>query len=86
MREYLQELQRRYKWLNPKINVKVGDLVLVTDPIAPRGLWQLGRVIDVKLGRDALVRSVKLRTKTSELVRPITKIVLLEGMGKMNKC
>ena len=46
---------------------------------SPRFLWPLGLVIETNVGRDNLVRSVRLTTRSTELVRPITKLVLLEG-------
>ena len=39
----------------------------------------MGIVKDVYPGSDGLIRSVKVKTKVTELVRPIVKIVLLEG-------
>ena len=44
-------------------------------------LWPLGLVIDVNVGRDGLVHSVRLKTKSTELVRPVTKIVFLKAFG-----
>ena len=78
-RLYLPELQRRAKWHDKTCNLRSGDLVLMTDENTPRYLWPLGLITDVTHGRDGLVRSVKLRTRNTELVRPITKIVLLEA-------
>ena len=43
--------------------------------------WPLGLVIDVNIGRDVLVRSVRLKTKSTELVRPVRKLVFLESFG-----
>ena len=79
LREYLPELQRRHKWVDKSKNLKVNDLVLLCDENTPRGLWPLGIVVDVMHSRDGLVRSVKVKTKSTVLVRPITKVVLLEG-------
>ena len=79
LKEYLPELNRRQKWHNEKPNICTGDIVLVMDENSPRGSWPLARVSDVFSGRDGLVRSVRLRTKSGQLVRPITKVVLLEG-------
>ena len=79
MKEYLPELQRRYKWSTKRRNVQVGDLVLIKDENTPRGLWPLGLVIEIHEGRDKMVRSVKVKTKSTQIVRPITKIILLEG-------
>ena len=78
-REYLPLLQSRYKWFQVKPNVDVGDLVLIVDEPMPRGLWPLGIVEETKLGRDGMVRSETIRTKTSQFRRPITKLVHLEG-------
>ena len=76
---YLPDLQRRVKWQDKNRNLRVGDLVLICDITAPRGSWTLGVVMEVHVGRDELVRSARVRTSTSQLVRPVTKLVLLEG-------
>ena len=38
-----------------------------------------GLVKEISVGRDGLVRSVRVKTATTEFVRPITKLVVLEG-------
>ena len=38
----------------------------------------MGLVIGVNTGRDGLVRSVRLKVGSTQLVRAITKLVLLE--------
>ena len=76
---YLPELQTRSKWIEIERNLSVGDLVLILDENTPRNLWPLARVVDVSVGRDGLVRSARLKTRATELVRPISKIVLLEA-------
>ena len=78
VKEYLPELQKRNQWCHGQKNVKIGDLVLIMDENTPRGLWPLGLVTDVKLGRDNLVRSVTVKTRSTSFVRPISKIVMLE--------
>ena len=75
---YLPELQKRCKWTDVKANLSVGSLVLVEDGTTPRHLWPLALVEEVTEGRDGHVRSVKLRTRSSKFVRPLTKIILLE--------
>jgi len=80
LREYLPELQRRSKWHDSRRNVKVGDVVLVCDEATPRGLWPMGVVTEIKLSQDQLVRSVRVKTKSSTFLRPLSKIVLLEGV------
>ena len=76
---YVPELQRRAKWLLPQRNFIVGDLVLIADESTPKNVWPMGLIIDTNVGNDGLVRSVKLKTKSTTLVRPIHKLVLLEG-------
>ena len=49
--------------------------------MTPRSLWLLGLVIGVSIGRDGLVRFVRLKTSSKELVRPVTKVVFLEAFG-----
>lgn len=78
MKEYLPELQRRTKWQEATKDYERGDLVLIMDENTQRGKWPLALIIDVIKGRDERVRSVRLRTQTTTLVRPITKIVPLE--------
>lgn len=80
LREYLPELQRRSKWRDSCRNVKVGDIVLVCEESTPRGLWPMGIVSEVLISRDQMVRSVRVKTKASTLLRPLSKIVLLEGV------
>ena len=80
VREYLPSLQERQKWNKKRRNFAVDDVVLVLDDKKPRNSWPLGRILEVYTNtRDGLVRSVKLKTSTSELIRPINKIVLLEA-------
>lgn len=80
VREYLPSLQQRQKWHKQRGNFAVDDIVLVLDHNKPRNSWPLGRILEAFTNRkDGLVRSVKLKTNTTELVRPIGKIVLLEA-------
>ena len=52
---------------------------MIKDLITERGVYPMGRVIETNVGRDGLVRSVRLQTPSTQLVRPLTKIVMLEG-------
>ena len=79
LNEYLPELQRRNKWQNMKRNLKVGDLVLIMHENTPRRLWPLGLVVLCQEGRDGMVRSARVKTQSTELVRPISKLILLEA-------
>lgn len=55
----------------------VNEIVLLLDDKTPRSSWPLGRVIEVYTNRRD--GSVKLKTRTTELIRPVNKITLLEG-------
>ena len=78
--EYVPQLQERQKWLNPRRNVQVGDLVLVSQSTTPRNQWPLGLVIKTHEGSDNLVRSVEVKTASGTYERPISKLCLLEGV------
>ncbi|XP_068675580.1 uncharacterized protein [Montipora foliosa] len=78
LREYVPTLQHRHKWLLKKRNLAFNDLILIVDNSVPRCLWMLGRVTRVFPGQDAFVLTAEVKTKNSVLVRPVTKLCLLE--------
>jgi len=78
-KEYIPELVRRNKWRDKQSNLRIGDIVLLVDENTPRSLWPLGIITEVSLSKDELVRSVKVKTRSSVFVRPITKVVKIEG-------
>ena len=77
-KEYLLTLRQRTKWHGPRRNVQENDLVLVIDKQRPLNNWPVGRVIETYKGTDSLVRSARVRLRDTELVRPITKLCILE--------
>ena len=83
VKEYLPLLQKRQKWMFPQRNFAINDLVLVTNENTPRNLWPLGRVIEVFPGKDGFVRSVRVKTMTSSLIRPVGKLCLLESIENL---
>ena len=52
-----------YKWQQRHRNVKLGDVCLIRYKKSIRSTYRLGRVSDVKTGKDGLVRSVRLKYK-----------------------
>ncbi|XP_066955788.1 uncharacterized protein [Macrobrachium rosenbergii] len=76
-KEYLSTLQTRQKWNEPRRNLIVGDVVLVKSDIEPRNRWPMGRVIEVHPDDKGTIRSAKIKTLSSVIVRPIQKLVLL---------
>ena len=80
-KRYLHELQERQNliWRNVQNNLTMGDVVLLVDVLEPRSAWPIGLVVDVKTGHDGNVRTVIVRCKGKLFVRPITKVLYLEG-------
>lgn len=78
MKEYLPTLQVRSKWLESKRNLTEGDIVLLVEETA-RSSWPLARVLETYPGEDGHVRSAKVKTQFTTLVRPVTKMCLLEA-------
>ncbi|XP_013384334.1 uncharacterized protein LOC106154518 [Lingula anatina] len=78
LKEYLPTLQERQKWLRPKRNLQVGDLVLIIDENAPRGCWPKALVQQVFPDRFGHVRQVMLKTSKGQLRRDVRKLCLLE--------
>ena len=89
-KEFLHALQERQKWVRPRRNLQIGDVVIIKDDNAPRNKWQLARVTEAQKDKNGLVRKVHLavgdrypsgngkRTRpVSFLERPIHKLVLL---------
>lgn len=76
--EYLPLIQERQRWSTVKRSFAPGDIVVVADSTAPRGSWLMGRILETKPDACGLVRTVRLKTKSNILERPITKICLLQ--------
>ncbi|XP_063534822.1 uncharacterized protein LOC134744834 [Cydia strobilella] len=74
VKEYLPELLPRRKWNNEQAPLKVGDLVLVVDPGAPRNVWPKAVVQQVFPGRDGRIRLVEIKTKSGVLKRPAARV------------
>ncbi|CAK1583812.1 unnamed protein product [Parnassius mnemosyne] len=75
--EYLTQLSSRSKWLRPRPNMKIGDMVIIQDDNLPPGKWAMGRVVELHPGSDGHVRVVTLKTKNGNLKRPVSKLSLL---------
>ena len=82
--EYLQTLQERHKWKSAKRELSIDDIVLIIDEIMPPAKWPLARVVKLYRGLDNLVRVVDLKTSTSNLQRPVHKLILLEHLSNDN--
>ena len=76
-REYLTTLEARQKWTKPRRNLIIGDIVLIKEENQPRGSWPMGKIIALEKDKEGLVRSVGVKTSTTEIRRPVQKLVLL---------
>lgn len=76
-KEYLLGLQERQKWYHPKRNISVNDIVLIVDESAPQNSWVMGCVIQTVKDSRGHVRQAKVKSSTTVLLRPVTKLCLL---------
>ena len=72
--EFVASLQPRSKWRQERANLSVDDVVLITDDGIPPLQWSIDRVMQLKLGHDALARVALLRTSRGEFTRPVSKL------------
>lgn len=75
--EYLPLLQERQKWMVRTRNYQLGDVVLIMDENAPRSSWIMGKIIHTINDKKGFTRQVKIKTMSTCLTRPITKICRL---------
>ena len=77
--EYLPTLQKRQKWLKPRRNLKIKDLVLMADKKLPRGQWSMAIVEEVFPDENGNVREATVRTRHATFRRNVRQLCLLEG-------
>ena len=78
--EVLAEYRKPSKWLKESRPLRVGDLVIMLEDGVQRPLWPLGRILEVVLGRDGVIRSAMVKTPTGVVSRPALRLVpLLEA-------
>ena len=58
-KEFLLSLQQRQKWMRPRRNLAVGD-VMIKEENLPRNVWQLARVSAVYPSSDGQVHKVQV--------------------------
>lgn len=79
-REYIHGLAARPKWHRTGDAPKVGSLCLIRAEVTPPSRWPLARIIELHPGDDGVTRVATIRTSTTELARPLCKLVLLPGI------
>ena len=75
--EYLVTLQERKKWRREREGLKEGQLVIVKAENCPPTSWALGRIQEVIVSKDGLIRNAVVKTSTSILRRPVQKLCIL---------
>ena len=78
-KEYLLLLQGRQKWLRPRKNLAVGDIVLVSVENSHRNLWPLGRIVKVLPNKKGFVRHAKGSQFSRD--RSTSFVILLKDMN-----
>ena len=74
-KEYVPNLNRRSKWCMPSDqDLNTGDLVWLVEPTTPRRHYQLGHLVKLNNGNDAIARSAEVNTSTGNIVRPVVKL------------
>ncbi|XP_055947035.1 uncharacterized protein LOC129980679 [Argiope bruennichi] len=76
-KEYLGQLRQKRPGKSGH-DFKVGEVVMIEEPSKKRVYWPLGKVISLLPGRDGKGRTLKLKLKNSELIRPIQRVYPLE--------
>ena len=78
--EYLSELSIRQKWCGDQISrLKVNDIVLVFKENSSQIHWPLGRILELQIGRDNIVRSALVKVEGGVIRRPISQLYNLEA-------
>lgn len=76
-KEYLDQFQPRAKWPEKHPNVKVGQIVVVSDDNIPPSRWPLGRVTAVHPAKDGLIRVVDVKINDTITKRPIHRLGII---------
>lgn len=63
-KDYLHQLQQRYKWKQAHENAKIGTVVLIKDDNINPSKWPLAKITEVHPGDDGVVRVVTLQKST----------------------
>ena len=77
-KSYIVNLPPVVKGFKEKCNIEKGSVVLIKEDNIPRFRWPLGVVLETFPGKDGYVRTVKVKTANSTLIRPIQRLHDLE--------
>ena len=74
IKEFLFNLSRRRKWSQKNRKLQLIDIVLIVEDMQQRSKWVLGRVVKTFPDKSGVVRTVSVKTLSSVITRPITKL------------
>lgn len=77
-KEYLVNLNQRYKWYTRKAEPEIDDIVLLKEDNIPPSKWIMGRIVQKHVGPDNITRVVSIKCKNGILKRPVSKICVLK--------
>lgn len=77
VKEYIDQFQLRPKWNEPKPNLNVGHIVVVSNDNLPPSRWSIGKVVAVHPAKDGHVRVVDVKVGNSVMSRPIHRLGVL---------
>ncbi|XP_023289527.1 uncharacterized protein LOC111674257 [Orussus abietinus] len=77
-REYLHQLQQRYKWNQQTDNgLRPGTMVILKEDNLPPLRWRAGRIVELHPGKDDITRVVSIRLSDNVVKRPVSKVCIL---------
>ncbi|XP_034194632.2 uncharacterized protein LOC117610893 [Osmia lignaria lignaria] len=76
-KEYIHQLNVRQKWTKGSHEIKEGSLVVLKDDHLPPLQWHLGRIEEVHLGQDNVIRAVTVRGPSGVYKRNVKQLALL---------
>ena len=76
-KEYLINLNQRYKWNRRIPEPDVNDIVVIREDNVPPAIWILGRIVEKHPGPDSITRVVTIKCKGGLFKRPVSKISVL---------
>lgn len=77
-KDYLHQLQQRYKWKTNQENLSVGTLVIIKDENVSPSKWPLAKIKEIHKGNDDLSRVVTLQKSSGTIQkRSIHKLIPL---------
>lgn len=76
-REYLGNLNQRYKWNTKGAEPEIGSVVILKEDNMPPAKWLLGKIIQKHTGPDNITRVVSVKCKSGILKRPVSKLCFI---------